>query len=150
MYISNSTNGGTKYMLLYKQCLYKTLNSLPAGGCPLTSEPVSDRSCDPACDKLRSYCTEVSMCACFCVDVCWGGMQADCKLGCIDIQYSRIRLPPEEKEIALECIMGNSETWEPRCTGYNSKIWYPLINRYHLNNLRWKLLKPLYCSVFFW
>ncbi len=37
-------------------------------------------------------------------------MQADCKLGCIDIQYSRIRLPQEEREIALECIMGNSET----------------------------------------
>uniref|UniRef100_A0A8C1ZU58 Thrombospondin type-1 domain-containing protein 7A n=1 Tax=Cyprinus carpio TaxID=7962 RepID=A0A8C1ZU58_CYPCA len=34
------------------------------GGCPLTSEPVSDRSCDPACDKLRSYCTEAGVCGC--------------------------------------------------------------------------------------
>uniref|UniRef100_A0A672MT39 Thrombospondin type-1 domain-containing protein 7A-like n=1 Tax=Sinocyclocheilus grahami TaxID=75366 RepID=A0A672MT39_SINGR len=34
------------------------------GGCLLTSEPVSDRSCDPACDKLRSYCTEAGVCGC--------------------------------------------------------------------------------------
>ncbi|XP_051729251.1 LOW QUALITY PROTEIN: thrombospondin type-1 domain-containing protein 7A [Ctenopharyngodon idella] len=34
------------------------------GGCPLTSEPVSDRSCDPACDKPRSYCTEAGICGC--------------------------------------------------------------------------------------
>ncbi|XP_051527151.1 thrombospondin type-1 domain-containing protein 7A [Myxocyprinus asiaticus] len=34
------------------------------GGCPLTSEPVADRSCDPACDKPRSYCTEAGICGC--------------------------------------------------------------------------------------
>uniref|UniRef100_A0A672MWQ4 Thrombospondin type-1 domain-containing protein 7A-like n=1 Tax=Sinocyclocheilus grahami TaxID=75366 RepID=A0A672MWQ4_SINGR len=34
------------------------------GGCPLTSEPVSDRSCDPACVKPRSYCTEAGVCGC--------------------------------------------------------------------------------------
>ncbi|KAA0710433.1 Thrombospondin type-1 domain-containing protein 7A [Triplophysa tibetana] len=34
------------------------------GGCPLTSEPVSDRSCDPTCDKPRSYCTEAGVCGC--------------------------------------------------------------------------------------
>uniref|UniRef100_A0AAR2LAI8 Thrombospondin type-1 domain-containing protein 7A n=1 Tax=Pygocentrus nattereri TaxID=42514 RepID=A0AAR2LAI8_PYGNA len=34
------------------------------GGCLATSEPVSDRSCDPACDKPRSYCTEAGMCGC--------------------------------------------------------------------------------------
>lgn len=70
----------------------KTLNSFPAGGCPLTSEPVSDRSCDPACDKPRSYCTEVSMCACLCLLRCDAGMQYS-----MDFQYSRIRLPPEER-----------------------------------------------------
>lgn len=75
----------------------KTWNSFPAGGCPLTSEPVSDRSCDPACDKPRSYCTEVSMCACLCLLRCDAGMPADCKQACMDIQYSRIRLPPEER-----------------------------------------------------
>uniref|UniRef100_A0A8B9KE92 Thrombospondin type-1 domain-containing protein 7A n=1 Tax=Astyanax mexicanus TaxID=7994 RepID=A0A8B9KE92_ASTMX len=34
------------------------------GGCLATSEPVSDRSCDPACDKPRSYCTEAGICGC--------------------------------------------------------------------------------------
>ncbi|XP_063042222.1 thrombospondin type-1 domain-containing protein 7A [Engraulis encrasicolus] len=34
------------------------------GGCPSTSEPVSDRSCVPACDKPRSVCTEAGICGC--------------------------------------------------------------------------------------
>uniref|UniRef100_A0A8C9T5G6 Thrombospondin type-1 domain-containing protein 7A n=1 Tax=Scleropages formosus TaxID=113540 RepID=A0A8C9T5G6_SCLFO len=34
------------------------------GGCPSASRPVSDRSCDPACDKPRSYCTEAGVCGC--------------------------------------------------------------------------------------
>ncbi|KAK6491401.1 thrombospondin type-1 domain-containing protein 7A-like [Huso huso] len=34
------------------------------GGCPLTSQPVSDRSCDPPCNKPQSYCTELGVCGC--------------------------------------------------------------------------------------
>ncbi|XP_072304518.1 thrombospondin type-1 domain-containing protein 7A [Eucyclogobius newberryi] len=34
------------------------------GGCPLTSEPISDRSCDPPCTKARSVCTEAGVCGC--------------------------------------------------------------------------------------
>ncbi|MBN3284286.1 THS7A protein, partial [Polyodon spathula] len=34
------------------------------GGCPLTSKPVSDRSCDPPCNKPQSYCTELGVCGC--------------------------------------------------------------------------------------
>ncbi|KAM6958811.1 LOW QUALITY PROTEIN: thrombospondin type-1 domain-containing protein 7A [Aplochiton taeniatus] len=34
------------------------------GGCPLTAQPVADRSCDPACDKPRSVCTEAGVCGC--------------------------------------------------------------------------------------
>ncbi|XP_035284003.1 thrombospondin type-1 domain-containing protein 7A-like isoform X2 [Anguilla anguilla] len=34
------------------------------GGCPLSIKPLSDRSCDPACDKPRSVCTEVGVCGC--------------------------------------------------------------------------------------
>lgn len=34
------------------------------GGCQSTTEPVSDRSCDPACDKPRSICTEAGICGC--------------------------------------------------------------------------------------
>ncbi|KAG7325780.1 hypothetical protein KOW79_010705 [Hemibagrus wyckioides] len=34
------------------------------GGCLVTSKPVSDRSCVPACDKYRSYCTEAGVCGC--------------------------------------------------------------------------------------
>lgn len=31
-----------------------------AGGCPMSTKPMSDRSCDPPCTKARSLCTEVS------------------------------------------------------------------------------------------
>uniref|UniRef100_A0A6Q2X3L3 Thrombospondin, type I, domain containing 7Ab n=1 Tax=Esox lucius TaxID=8010 RepID=A0A6Q2X3L3_ESOLU len=34
------------------------------GGCPMTAQPVADRSCDPACNKPRSYCTEAGVCGC--------------------------------------------------------------------------------------
>ncbi|KAG9333530.1 hypothetical protein JZ751_011458 [Albula glossodonta] len=34
------------------------------GGCPLAIQPLSDRSCDPACDKPRSFCTEAGVCGC--------------------------------------------------------------------------------------
>ncbi|XP_036395010.1 thrombospondin type-1 domain-containing protein 7A isoform X1 [Megalops cyprinoides] len=34
------------------------------GGCPLTSQPVSDRSCDPPCEKPQSYCNEAGVCVC--------------------------------------------------------------------------------------
>ncbi|XP_039592490.1 thrombospondin type-1 domain-containing protein 7A [Polypterus senegalus] len=34
------------------------------GGCPLTTRPVSDRSCDPPCNKPQSYCTEAGVCGC--------------------------------------------------------------------------------------
>lgn len=29
------------------------------GGCPVSTRPTADRSCDPACTKPRSLCTEV-------------------------------------------------------------------------------------------
>uniref|UniRef100_A0A8C8IFT5 Thrombospondin type-1 domain-containing protein 7A n=1 Tax=Oncorhynchus tshawytscha TaxID=74940 RepID=A0A8C8IFT5_ONCTS len=34
------------------------------GGCPMTAQPVADRSCDPACNKPRSFCTEAGVCGC--------------------------------------------------------------------------------------
>ncbi|CAL8297260.1 unnamed protein product [Lota lota] len=34
------------------------------GGCPLTTKPMSDRSCDPPCKKPRSICTEAGQCGC--------------------------------------------------------------------------------------
>ncbi|CAL8295635.1 unnamed protein product [Merluccius merluccius] len=34
------------------------------GGCPLTTKPMSDRSCDPPCKKPRSLCTEAGVCGC--------------------------------------------------------------------------------------
>ncbi|XP_069050848.1 thrombospondin, type I, domain containing 7Ab [Lepisosteus oculatus] len=34
------------------------------GGCPLTSQPASDRSCSPPCNKPQSYCTEAGVCGC--------------------------------------------------------------------------------------
>ncbi|TSK28216.1 Thrombospondin type-1 domain-containing protein 7A [Bagarius yarrelli] len=34
------------------------------GGCLESSQPVSDRSCVPACNKYRSYCTEAGVCGC--------------------------------------------------------------------------------------
>jgi len=90
---------------------YKTLNSFPAGGCPLTSEPVSDRSCDPACDKPRSICTEVSsICAsCLCLLRCDAGMQADCKQALWIFNTAGFDFF-QERELVLECVMENEET----------------------------------------
>nr|XP_061808315.1 thrombospondin type-1 domain-containing protein 7A-like [Nerophis lumbriciformis] len=34
------------------------------GGCPTTSKPIADRSCDPPCIKPRSFCTESGVCGC--------------------------------------------------------------------------------------
>ncbi|XP_023658491.2 thrombospondin, type I, domain containing 7Ab [Paramormyrops kingsleyae] len=34
------------------------------GGCPISSQPASERSCDPPCDKPQTYCTEAGLCAC--------------------------------------------------------------------------------------
>ncbi|XP_063755232.1 thrombospondin type-1 domain-containing protein 7A isoform X1 [Eleginops maclovinus] len=34
------------------------------GGCPMTTMPMSDRSCDPPCSKPRSLCTEAGVCGC--------------------------------------------------------------------------------------
>ncbi|KAJ8288081.1 hypothetical protein COCON_G00007400 [Conger conger] len=34
------------------------------GGCPLTNQPMSDRSCDPPCEKPQSYCSEAGACVC--------------------------------------------------------------------------------------
>ncbi|XP_029022153.1 thrombospondin type-1 domain-containing protein 7A [Betta splendens] len=34
------------------------------GGCPATTKPMSDRSCDPPCTKTRSVCTEAGVCGC--------------------------------------------------------------------------------------
>ncbi|XP_031644645.1 thrombospondin type-1 domain-containing protein 7A [Oncorhynchus kisutch] len=34
------------------------------GGCPMTAQPLADRSCDPACNKPRSFCTEAGVCGC--------------------------------------------------------------------------------------
>ncbi|XP_077599244.1 thrombospondin type-1 domain-containing protein 7A [Stigmatopora nigra] len=34
------------------------------GGCPTTSKPMADRSCDPPCIKPRSFCTELGVCGC--------------------------------------------------------------------------------------
>ncbi|XP_056154112.1 thrombospondin type-1 domain-containing protein 7A [Lampris incognitus] len=34
------------------------------GGCPVTTKPMADRSCDPPCDKPRSFCTEAGVCGC--------------------------------------------------------------------------------------
>ncbi|XP_061738576.1 thrombospondin type-1 domain-containing protein 7A-like [Nerophis ophidion] len=34
------------------------------GGCPATTQPLADRSCDPACTKPRSFCTEAGVCGC--------------------------------------------------------------------------------------
>ena len=41
-----------------------TLTFTLAGGCPMTAQPIADRSCDPACNKLRSICTEVRVNGC--------------------------------------------------------------------------------------
>ncbi|XP_068190028.1 thrombospondin type-1 domain-containing protein 7A [Antennarius striatus] len=34
------------------------------GGCPMTTKPIADRSCDPPCTKPRSVCTEAGVCGC--------------------------------------------------------------------------------------
>uniref|UniRef100_H3CL39 Thrombospondin type-1 domain-containing protein 7A n=1 Tax=Tetraodon nigroviridis TaxID=99883 RepID=H3CL39_TETNG len=34
------------------------------GGCPVSTKPMADRSCDPACTKPRSLCTEAGVCGC--------------------------------------------------------------------------------------
>ncbi|KAK2921481.1 thrombospondin type-1 domain-containing protein 7A [Channa argus] len=34
------------------------------GGCPETTKPLADRTCDPPCTKPRSLCTEVGVCGC--------------------------------------------------------------------------------------
>lgn len=103
-----------------KQC--KTLNSFPAGGCPLTSEPVSDRSCDPACDKPRSICTEVSMCAsCLCLLRCDAGMLADCKQALWIFNTAGFDFL-KKRELVLECIMGNDETWEATAPVVNGRF----------------------------
>ncbi|KAK6327655.1 hypothetical protein J4Q44_G00033010 [Coregonus suidteri] len=34
------------------------------GGCPMTAQPVADRSCDPACNRPRSFCIFAGVCGC--------------------------------------------------------------------------------------
>lgn len=53
-------NWATKLFFLDCQPLTRWFGLCFAGGCPVISKPMADRSCDPPCTKPRSLCTEVS------------------------------------------------------------------------------------------